>query len=408
MARPHVRDFLERFVRPLVAGGELHIGPPIPVADVDRWEQELGDASVELVAVDDARTAALSTLVVRPPALVLERDELALAAGLHDALFLVHPRAERWSVSDRQRRRIIDTALTLVSQPHSHNRVRVMARHALLHNIFHLKRNDTVVSWWTGKARFQGQRPSKRLTAWRGVRRVREDVTVVDFDELLAVPDTAPIIATLLRRTPLTQLLDSHPGAPPLHWEDAVFLLRDAELARAIAYFLVPDAPHRDQVAGPARLAAAFEQMLERTPDERDVRAVAAFLVHLSALFCLGELHLREPGAKSPLISTVLAAEAAGQRPRGLATLFALPGALALVDARLAVPPGVVPAYPARRGSLHAGAQPQLATRWKVHRAQTAELLSDAVIDALAQRLRRHLRPGPVSDPAQVVSLPPA
>jgi hypothetical protein len=395
MARPHVREFLERFVKPLVAGGELHVGPPIPIADVDRWDQELGDASVELVAVDEARAQVLSTLVVRPPSLVLERDELALAAGLHDALFLVHPRAERWSVSDRQRRRIIDTALALVSQPHSHHRTRVMARHALLHNIFHLTRADTTVSWWTGRARFQGQKPSRRLTAWRGVRRVREDVQIVDFDELLAVPDTAPIIATLLRRTPLTQLLDSHPGAPPLHWEDAVFILRDAELARAVAYRLVPaDVPHKDQIAGPARLAAAFEQMLERMPDEGDVRAVAAFLVHLSALFCLGELNLREAGAKSPLISQVLAAEAAGQRPRGLATLFALPGALATVDARLATPPGIE-------------AVPALAARWKVHRAQTAELLSDAVIDALAQRLRRHLRPG-AADPAQVISLPTA
>ena len=395
MARPHVSEFLERFVRPLVAGGELHVGPPIPVADVDRWDQELGGASVELVAVDDARAAVLSTLVVRPPALVLERDELALAAGLHNALVLVHPRAERWSVSERQRRRIIDTALSLVSQPLSHNRTRVMARHALLHNVFHLTRSDTVVSWWTGRARFQGQKPSKRLTAWRGVRRVREEVTVVDFDDLLAVPDTAPIIATLLRRTPLTQLLDSHPGAPPLHWEDAVFILRDHELARAVAYRVVPDAAPRDQVAGPARLAAAFEQMLERAPDESDVRAVAAFLVHMAALFCLGEIHLREAGAKSPLISTVLAAEAAGQRPRGLATLFALPGALATVDPRLATPPGIE-------------SVPALAARWKVHRAQTAELLSDAVIDALAQRLRRHLRPGTTVDPAQVVALPTA
>ena len=392
MARPHVRTFLDKFVRPLVAGGELHITAPIPTADVDRWEHELDDASVELVAVDEARTGVLSTLVVRPPALVLERDELALAAGLHNALFLVHPRAELWSVSDRQRRRIIDNALSLVSQPLTKNRTRVMARHALLHNLFHLTRNDTTVSWWTGHARFQGQRPSKRLTAWRTVRRVREEVTVVDFDELLAVPDSAPVIATLLRRTPLTQLLDSHPGAPPLHWEDAVFLLRDAELARAVAYRIVPDASPRDQVAGPARLAAAFEQMLERAPDEADVRAVAAFLVHLSALFCLAEIHLREINAKSPLISTVLAAEAAGQRPRGLTTLFALPGALALVDARLSIPPGIE--------SL-----PALAARWSVHRHQTAELLSDAVIDALAQRLRRHLKGAP-RDPSEIVALP--
>jgi hypothetical protein len=213
----------------------------------------------------------------------------------------------------------------------------------------------------------------------------------VRFDDLLAVPDTAPIVATLLRRTPLTQLIDSHPGAPPLHWEDAVFLLRDHELARAVAYRIVPDAPPRDQIDGPARLAAAFEQMLERAPDEADVRAVTAFLVHLSALFCLGEIQMRELNAKSPLISQVLAAEAAGQRPRGLTTLFALPGALALVDPRLATPPGIE-------------SIPALAARWKVHRAQTSELLSDLVIDALAQRLRRHLR-REARDPSEVIAL---
>jgi hypothetical protein len=379
VAREHVRTFLERFVRPLVAGGELHVGQPIPMPDVERWEHELDSATVELVAVDEARTHVLSTLVVRPPALVLEGDELMLAAGLHNALFLVHPRADLWSVSDRQRRRIIDTALTMVSRPLTRDRKRVMARHALLHNLFHLTRRDIMVSWWTGRARFQGQKPSRRLTAWKNVRRVREEESVVGFDELLAVPDTAPVVATLLRRTPLTQLLDSHPGAPALHWEDAVFVLRDHELARAVAYALVPDAPARDQVNGPARLAAAFEQMLERAPDEADVRAIAAFLVHLSALFCLGELHMREAQAKSPLLSTVLGPESAAQRPRGLTTLFALPGALASVDPRLAEPPGI-------------DRVPMLRTRWDVHRAQTTELLSDAVIDALAQRLRRHLK----------------
>jgi hypothetical protein len=392
MARPHVREFLGRFVAPLVAGGEVHIGAPIPMSDVGRWEHELPDASVELMAVDDARHAVVSTLVCRPPSFVLEGEELALVAGLHNALFLVHPRAEAWSVSDRVRRKIIDTALAQVSQPLTRDRTRVMARHALLHNLFHLTRNDVTVSWWTGRARFHGQKPPARLTTWRGVRRVREDIAVVDFEDLLAAPDTAPVVATLLRRTPLTQLVDSHPGAPPLHWEDAVFLLRDAELARAIAYRLVPDAAPREQVTGPARLAAAFEQMLERNPDEADVRAVAAFLVYLAALFCFGELGLREAGAKSPVISTVLAAEAAGQRPRGLATLFALPGALAAVDLRIATPPGLA-------------AIPALATRWRVHRAQTAELLGDAVIDALAARLRRHLGPAR-RDPEDVVALP--
>jgi hypothetical protein len=57
------------------------------------------------------------------------------------------------------------------------------------------------------------------------------------------------------------------------------------------------------------------------------------------------------------------------------------------------VPPGVLDWKP-------------LAARWKVHRAQAAEMLSDAVIDALAARLRRHLRPDLPRDPAEVVALP--
>jgi hypothetical protein len=99
-----------------------------------------------------------------------------------------------------------------------------------------------------------------------------------------------------------------------------------------------------------------------------------------------------EAGAKSPLISTTLSAEAAAHRPRGLATLFALPGALALVDPRLAAPPGL-------------DDFPALARRWTIHRTQSAELLSDAVIEALAQRLRRHLRPDAKRDPTEIVQL---
>src|ERR1700712_5153557 len=98
MAQTHVRVFLERFVKPLVNGGELHVGAPIPIGDVERWDTELDSATVELVAVDEGRTNVLSSLVVRPPALVLEADELMLAAGLHNMLFLVHPRADVWSV----------------------------------------------------------------------------------------------------------------------------------------------------------------------------------------------------------------------------------------------------------------------------------------------------------------------
>ena len=46
-----------------------------------------------------------------------------------------------------------------------------------------------------------------------------------------------------------------------------------------------------------------------------------------------------------------------------------------------------------------------LERRWRVHRAQAAELLGEAVLDALAARLRRHLTPGVMRDPTEVIEL---
>jgi len=381
MARIDVATFLTRFVRPLVTGGELHVERPLTTVDLLRFERDLDGATVELVAVDEARTDVLAELVARPPALVLDAEELALAVGLHDALVLAHPDADGALVTDGMRRKIAATALRMVSQPLTRDRTRVLARHALLHNLLDLGRADLTVTWWTGRARFLGQKAPARLTTWKSVRRVREEVTRAGFDELLATPEVAPVMAALLRRTPLTQLLSTHAAAPPLHWEDAVFVLRDPELARAVAYAAIRAEDPRQQIATPARLAAAFEQMLERTPPAADVRAVAAFLVHLTGLFALAEGHLAEPGARSPLLAAALGGGPGPQRPRGLVTLFALPDALAKVAPELATPPGIQ-------------AEPAWRRRWQVHRTQIAELVGPALVDSLVPRLARHLGGG--------------
>ncbi len=378
MPRPDVATFLDRFVRPLVAGGEVHVSRPLTSVDLARFEADLGSATVALVAVDEARTEVLAELVARPPALVLDADELALAVGLHDALVLAHPDADGTLVTDGMRRKIAAAALRMVSQPLSRDRTRVLARHALLHNLFDLGRADVTVSWWTGRARFLGQKPPLRLRAWKGVRRVREEVARAGFDELLATPDVAPVIASLLRRTPLTQLLGVSALAPPLHWEDAVFLLRDAELARAVAYAAIrPDEP-RAQIAAPARMAAAFEQMLERSPPVADVRAVAAFLSHIAALLAMAEAHLTSPAARSPLLSAVLGGGPGAGRPRGLAAFFALPVALDRVAPRLGAPPGLA-------------AEAAWQRRWLAFKSQATELVGQPLIDSLVARLGRHL-----------------
>ena len=207
---------------------------------------------------------------------------------------------------------------------------------------------------------------------------MREEISTVDYDDLLASEEAAPIMATLLRRSPLTQLLTRHPQAPSLHWEDAAFVLADSELARAVAYEATRPGDPSQLVATPARYAAAFEQMLERKPNPAELRTIAAFLVHLNVLLALAETRIRDRSQRSPLLATVLAPERAGQRPRGLTTFFALPNALSKVEPILAVPPGLLD-------------DARLAKRWRIHREQVAAGVGDAVIATLVERLDRHL-----------------
>lgn len=372
MAKVGCTEFLERFVLPLVAGGEMHVGKPIDGKHLEELERELPEASVPLVAIDEAREAVLAKVVVRPPACVFDMDELSLAAAIHNLLFLAHPEAEGIAVSQAGRAKVIAAAQRFAARPRSASRTRVMARHGLLHNFFDIGRVDLKVSWWTGSATYQGQAAPVRLSRWPDVRRVVREETAVGFRELFHGADVAAVVVALVRRSPLSQLLFRGEHGPHLHWEDAVFVIRDAELARAVAYNSLSGADPHVTLTSPARFAASFEQMLERSPKSADVRTVAAFLVHLNCLLALDEVGLRE---QSPLLATVLGAS---QRPRGLATLLALPAALQRVEPELAGPPGLA----------H---DPQLAERYRVHREQVLESLGDGLIEGLAERLRRHL-----------------
>ena len=379
MARVTLEHFLTSFVLPLVRGGEVHIGTPLSVDDVNELDGEIPHQSALTGEIDDARHTVASALLARPPGIIFERDDLALAAALHNALLLAHPDVDRFAVTQKQRQRIADAGMLLAAQPMSTDLRRVLARHGLLHNIFALTRHDISLSWWSGRANFYGQVPPARLTSWRSVRRVHEDKTEASFDELISRDGALPIAATLLRRSPLTQLLTTHIAAPVAHWEDTAFLLRHLEYARAVAYVAVGNGDAAAASGHAARLAAGFDQMLERTPPVADVRAVAAFLVHLAALFAAAEQHLPSKET-SPMVASALAAtgEHRSSRPRGLSTLLALPTALAIVAPELSAPPGIE-------------AEPMLARRWDLQRAQVAAGIGASVIEALVDRLRRHL-----------------
>lgn len=387
MAARSVEEFLDGFALPLVKGGATRVGKPISAPELIEMARQLPHAGPSVEAVDEAREIVVSELVPRPPPMLFEDDDLSLVACVHNLLFLSHPRADAWTVTNRTRRKILEASQAMVEVPLARNSRQALARHGLLHNLFELSRIDTKLTWWTGSASFLGQTPPGRLMAWRSVRRVRSETEMADFDELLGTSEVAPMLGSLLRRSPLTRILSPSKEGPPLVWEDAVFLLRDAELARAIAYRAIGKAEPADVAGIPARLAAAYEQMLERQPAEADVRAVTAFLIHLNVLLAWAERRERDTSDRSPLLAALLSPERAGQRPRGLVTFFAVPAAAAAADARLGQLPGMA-------------ADPGLAERWRLHRAQALSGVGQPVIDALASRLRRHFRTAEATEQA--------
>lgn len=380
MAHRFCSEFLQDFVLPLVVGGPLHVGKPFDPAEVEHMENELSAATEAIVAVDEARQAVVAELVINPPTCVFSVDELRLAAAIHNLLFLAHPAADKWTLSQSSRVQVIAAAQFLVAQPLPMDRTVVLARHAMFHNLFCLTRTDVVISWWTGSATFLGQEPPTRLTMWKNFRRVSRQESTADFHDLFVGADVSAVLAALIRRTPLSLLLAPNLNVPPLHWEDAVFVLRDPELARTVAYRSLEPLRHgiapEEALRGPCRFAAHFEQMIERSPSEQDTRVVAVFLVHLNALLALWEPQVAN---QSPLLVQLLALT---PRPRGLVTLLIMPEALLRIDPRIAQPPGED--------------DPYLQPRWRMHRQQVRDVLGDGLVESLVQRLRRHIRKVPL------------
>jgi hypothetical protein len=404
---PDLRRFLETFALPLVAGGELRIGAPIDAATLAIWDVELGSHSDVTVAIDEARAAIAATLVVRPPAFALAPPDLRLLVALYSALVLAHPRTEGWP-SRRGRAALTELAERLTDIAAPAGRAEMLARHTLLAGLFDLSRVDTRVSWWTGRAEFKGTPAPRRLTLWRSVRRVKEEHSEVPLAEIVS-DEAAAIVTRLIQVSPLTDLATlGAPGRrfPGFRWDTGVAeALRDAELARAVAYCWLGDLAERG--ADPAvrlRAAAAacdaWEEALAaplevlgrvrlRTSERAgrtaalapaDLRAATAFLVHLCGLVAVAEAAktpAADADAPSPLVSAGLAAKRTAEPwdlSGGLRLLFAVPDVAGRVDPALGEPPGV-------------GEEPLLRRRWAAHRAQVKAAFGDERLAQLARRL---------------------
>lgn len=399
--------FLREFVRPLVEGGDVHVGDPIGRDVLDVWEVAIGEHAETTVAIDEARARIAAGLVVRPPPLAFGPADLRLAVALYDALVLSHPQTEGWPAR-RGRRGLATFVGDLLADAGSPDgRIDVVSRHTLLHGLPDLVRVDTRLRWWTGKAEFKGAPPPRRLMVWPTVRRVKEEKAEVPLTDVVD-GEAAPLVGELLARSPLTDLLAAGlpaRGFTPYRWGGQLEVLRDAELARLVAYRWLAgprDVEPAAQLRAPAAASAAWEQALA-TPLElvprrtaegaakvavllprvrsslpaADLRAATAFLVHVGALVALGESLQPDLDAPSPVVAAALGAKRAGEAADpalGLRLFFAVPDAAIRVDAALGRPPGI-------------DDDRRLARRWAAHRAQVRAALGEERLAQLARRL---------------------
>jgi hypothetical protein len=167
------------------------------------------------------------------------------------------------------------------------------ARHAMLHHLFDLGRDDVRVSFWAGRREFRGMEPPARLLRWGRVRRVREErwrTPVVT--EAVGDPLQRSVLVALLAASPLTDLLEPLRPEPALELGDAARWLREPTVARAVAdRWLRLGLP---QVGG--ILAGALITLYNQKERALESRTWSAFLSHLHLLALIGRRD--EPAAQ--------------------------------------------------------------------------------------------------------------
>jgi hypothetical protein len=276
--------WLQRFVLPLVAGGDVRVQNAIGRGELDLLAAGAWDDDDAARRIADARQAIMAELLLDPPAPALDEAALHFAAAMQNLLFLVHPDAAGLGVRRSKAARVARFSAALASElPAPSGAYELAARHSMLAHLFDLGRDDVRVTFWAGKREFKGAEPPPRLLKWAGLRRVREERwRVAIVTEAVGDAPLRAVVAALLAASPLTDLLDPLRLDPPFELDGAARWLGDAAVARAVAdrwlslglYQIAP------------QLTGALFRLYERKR-EREARLATAFVCHVQLLALL-------------------------------------------------------------------------------------------------------------------------
>jgi hypothetical protein len=228
---------------PLVLGGPVH--PVRPFGGPLGLRLGIGRRFVDAdlaTRLDVARVRRARLLVPADTLPDLDEGDWAALAGLNDLLQLTNHNLGSPLTRGRYATILANLRWLCDRIPAPRDVLGALSRHATFARALDLARTDSAVSWWTGSARFRGERPPARLLAWREIRRVRVDERKVLLADMplgvvgITPADFTDVLARWLTRTPLTDLATATRASPNFAWSASTLALVATGPGRMLAF----------------------------------------------------------------------------------------------------------------------------------------------------------------------------
>ncbi len=288
-------DLCHALLAPLVLGGPVRLVRPFGAQLALRIGARAEPPADLATRIDVARVRRARLLAPVDTLPDLDEPSFAQLAALNDLLQLTNHHLAGPLTRGRYARLVANLRRLLERIPAPRDVLGALSRHATFARALELTRTDSTVAWWTGSARFRGEPPPSRLTAWPELRRVHVDARRVPLADMstgvLGVhPDAyTDVLALWLTRSPLTDLATATRKTPPFAWSASTLSLIAAPPGRTLALRALASEPE-------AALKAALTRAAAQVPPayEEARRLAEAFASH-----ALERFELAAPGRVS-------------------------------------------------------------------------------------------------------------
>lgn len=277
--------FLDQFLLPLVAGGEVHVGQPLDSNDLAELTIYVAARDAQVLGVEATCMQQAAELWLFPVQPRVTPTALRLTVAVHNLLFLSHPVSARWRVGKRGRRRIEGFIQQCLELPPPRSDDELVERHIFVGYLDRLTRMDTEIRYWLGSYSFMGQQPPPRLLRFPQLRRVRQSRRQVGWLGSELSTRQLELLTMLLAASPLTDLLTPDRPAPAFSWRPVCSYLSSRWMARLVCHHYL----ERGLATVAPALALAFWELCASDAQGKGaaLRTVCGLMAHLLALYYL-------------------------------------------------------------------------------------------------------------------------